>query len=111
MSRVSKHPSTSGSGASPGAIAQLNSSDAAFTVELAPVNTRETPHTFRFQAHFGDGDASRFPDEDDDIKQLHSDHSKHGLWRRTAAEWLAKHLDLWDGASVSAVLEDDELTS
>ncbi|KAL8276672.1 hypothetical protein RQP46_010940 [Phenoliferia psychrophenolica] len=105
-SRVSKHPASSGSNASPSGIAELNAAPTSFSVELSEVNTRETPHRFVFLPSFGDGDTSRFPDEDDDIKQLGPDHSKHNLWRRTAAEWLAKDLDLYDDSEKYWILED-----
>lgn len=70
---------------------------APYEIIHADVNSRETPHIIKFALSFGDGDETRFPPEDADIKRLDDQHSKSQLWRRTAGEWLAKDLDLFDG--------------
>ncbi|KAM0749315.1 hypothetical protein T439DRAFT_47541 [Meredithblackwellia eburnea MCA 4105] len=76
-----------------------------YKIILSEDNQRDSPHVIMLDPGFGDGDTSRFPAEDDDIKHLPADHSKSVLWRKTAAEWMAKDLGLWDDVEKHWILD------
>ncbi|GAA5824142.1 hypothetical protein JCM11251_001538 [Rhodosporidiobolus azoricus] len=79
--------------------------EGAYTVDRAPYNTRDSPHTIHFDPSFGDGDASRWPPQGDDMVLLEDDNPKQQIWRRTAAEVLARDLGLFDAQNQHWILE------
>lgn len=72
-----------------------------YTVRYAPINHRDDPHVLVVTPGFGDGDASRWPEQGADMSLLGQDNEKQQQWRRTAAEVIAKDLGLMDGACSS----------
>lgn len=55
-------------------------------------NTREQPHFIKLAQTFGEGDATRWPEEGPDMTLLDNDHEKQRQWRKTAGDLLAKEL-------------------
>jgi hypothetical protein len=60
---------------------------------------KDRPNVIIIDPDYGDGDPSRWPEQDQDMTLLARPHDKHVLWRRTAGDWLAKELNLYDGKS------------
>lgn len=60
---------------------------------------KDRPNLIIIDPNYGDGDPIRWPEQDQDMTLLARSHDKHVLWRRTAGDWLAKDLGLYDGES------------
>ncbi|GAA6002284.1 hypothetical protein JCM10207_001046 [Rhodosporidiobolus poonsookiae] len=75
------------------------------TVHRAPSPSKDTPHVISLAPEFGDGDPSRWPEQGPDMTLLPPDNEKQKIWRRTAAEILAKDLNLWNDQNQFWILE------
>ncbi|GAA5897543.1 hypothetical protein JCM6882_003512 [Rhodosporidiobolus microsporus] len=77
----------------------------AFSVTRTPYNTKDTPHTIHFNPSFGDGQEARWPEQGPDMSLLGEDNEKQKIWRRTAAEVIARDTGLFDNQNQHWILE------
>ncbi|BGP16135.1 hypothetical protein JCM10213_006069 [Rhodosporidiobolus nylandii] len=68
-------------------------------------NTKDTPHVLVLDPSFGDGSEERWPQQAEDMVLLDPENEKQKIWRRTAAEVIAKDLGLWNANNQHWILD------
>ncbi|SCV74397.1 BQ2448_6829 [Microbotryum intermedium] len=80
-----------------------------YSITTVPHSTKDTPNQINIDTEFGDGDSKRWPQQDEDMTLLAPENDKHVLWRRTAGEWLAKDMGLYDARAGGCELSLDSI--
>ncbi|GAA5978074.1 hypothetical protein JCM11641_006620 [Rhodosporidiobolus odoratus] len=67
-----------------------------YTVHYPRYNSKDSPNVLTLTPGFGEGSQARWPPEAEDMTLLNPEHEKHRIWRKTAAEHVARDLGLWN---------------